>query len=193
MIRNASVSKCFFKIVCGWKVSNSTSGTFYTDTESTNYTEACKIALRLRDVQEPIGHGALVLARLGPKSFRTPRPGHNQESAKLKPSMEGMAGGQTSSASQSGWAVFIIVMIAPLDLLRAIFIEPECKLPDAKRVPTDVLSSNSSPHLSNCDRSTAIARPRKSVAAASFRVLMFDRKRDLTRMACWRGTTLTFN
>jgi hypothetical protein len=66
VIRNASVSKCFFKIVCGWKVPDSASGAFYADTEGANYTEACKIALRLRDVQEQIGHSALVLARLLP-------------------------------------------------------------------------------------------------------------------------------
>ena len=66
VLRNASVSKCFFKIVRGRKVPDSTSGTFYTDTEGTNYTEACKIAPRLRDVQEQIGHSTLVLARLQP-------------------------------------------------------------------------------------------------------------------------------
>jgi hypothetical protein len=66
MVRNASVSKSFFKILRSRKVPDSTSGPFYAHTEGTNYTEACKIALRMRNIQPQIGHGALVLARLQP-------------------------------------------------------------------------------------------------------------------------------
>lgn len=38
VIGDASVLKCFLKIVCGWKASHSTSGTLYPGAEGTNYT-----------------------------------------------------------------------------------------------------------------------------------------------------------
>jgi hypothetical protein len=45
VIWDSNVPKRLFKIVRGWKVPDPAPGSVYANTEGTNYTKACKIAL----------------------------------------------------------------------------------------------------------------------------------------------------